>query len=466
MSRHRSIGLICLVLCFLFAAALLGDEVAPVPPAVASFNSGTRVVREVSEALTGTGRSILECYPWGSRTFLSFVSLFPSKTRISLIEWGMRQSVGRPPEEAARLQVSELPRWCVRQYPADDRQYDAIVIGSPSGAVAHLAALLGAPFLTTLFGLTFRHPTIDAEDHHAYIESARSVVGSILAVNPTDGFELIAHYDPMHDRSLVEVIDFIRVKFTEMPSPYAEYILRHLAPGGRLIVIDCAYTWPQVQWTNRAFLQIGGLGDMSPETYAERWPLGQTPISRRESEWGCPDQFAASVVQFAAAHEIDMLRIDFDHPWELSLVAYDAYLACKSVRDRLLLIDSFNHINPRTNLVVGIPSLWLPFNTIDGMPLVNTALQDREFDRILFAPLPSFADSPDTASIAPWVDRLSLLGMTELLGVRPRLYPADPLAPFRFFDQMAELRNDLRLDASLHLDIDALIQVIEKRNAH
>ncbi|MCK4394199.1 hypothetical protein KAX17_14970, partial [Candidatus Bipolaricaulota bacterium] len=36
---------------------------------VEGFDSGTRVVREIAEALTGQGKSILEYYPPGSRLF-------------------------------------------------------------------------------------------------------------------------------------------------------------------------------------------------------------------------------------------------------------------------------------------------------------------------------------------------------------------------------------------------------------
>ncbi len=462
MSTCGSIGLVCLLLCCGFVSVSLASGSKPPAPGVEPFDSGTRVVREVSEALAREGRGILECYPWGSRTFLGFASLFSLKTRISLIEWGMHLAVGYDPAEASKLRVDDLSRWCIDQYPVD-RQYDAIIIGSPSGAVAHLAALLDAPFLTTSFGLAFRHPTMAAENHLKYMESARAVVESILAANPMDGFELIAHYDPLHDRSLVEVIDFVRIKLTKMPSLYADYICRHLAPGGQLIVIDCSYPWPQYEWADRAFLQIGGLGGISPETYVDRWPLDEMPISRRESEWGCPDGFAASVEQFADAQGIDTLKLSFDHPWDLSLIAYDAYLACNGARDRFLLIDSFNHINPRTNRDTGIPGLWLPFNTIDGLPLVEAILQNRSFDRILFAPLPSFADSLDTAALAPWINLLSRHGAAELFGVRPSLYPADPLAPFRFSNRMAELRNELPLEVPLHLDISTFIQLIEDR---
>ncbi len=429
--------------------------------AVEGFDSGTRIVREVAEALTGEGRSILECYPRGSRTFLGLVSLFPPQTRIGLIEWGMRLSVGHDPEDAAQLCVDSLPRWCVDQYPKDG-QYEAIVVGSPNGAVAHLAALLGAPFLTTSFGLTFRHPTIAAEDHRAYIESARTVADSILTLNEDDGFELIVHYDPLHDRSLVEVVDFIRVKLRVLPACYRAFIDRHLAPGGRLVLIDCTYAWPQYELSDRVHIQVGGLGGIAPETFLERWPLDLPLNRRRESEWGCPEGFASSVRGFANTRGIEAITISFDHPWEYSLLAHDAYLACENVREDSLLIDCFNHLNPRTNVATGIPALWIPFNTAEGLPLVEGALEGKTLDRVFFAPLPSFAESPDTAPIDPWLELLSRHGDVELVGVDARRFPADPLAPFRFVERMTELRETERLAHPLRLDVGTLVNLLRR----
>lgn len=435
---------------------------------VEGFDSGTRIVREVAEALTGEGRSILECYPWGSRTFLGLVALFPARTRTALIEWGMRLSIGHSAVDAARLDIDSLPQWCVNQYLHDDRQYEAIVVGSPNGAVAHLAALLGAPFLTTSFGLTFRHPTIDADDRLAYLESSREIVDSILAANQGTDFELIAHYDPLHDRSLVQYVDFVRVKLRELPTCYREFIEQHLAPGGRLVVIDCAYTWPQYELRDRATLQVGGLGGVPPETFLERWPLELPLSTRRESEWGCPEAFSSSVAEFAADRGIESVEISFEHPWDYSLLARDAYLACEGVRSRSLVIDCFNHLNPRTNVATGIPALWLPFNTEEGLTLVEEALIGETFDQIHFAILPSFAESPDTAPLEPWIDLLSRHGEVELVGVDPDRFPADPLAPFRFVDRMNELGESERLDRPLRLEVEDLVSLlsdlIDRRN--
>ena len=427
---------------------------------VVPFDSGTRVVREVAEALTGTGRSILESYPRGSEIFLGIVSLLPERARIAAIEWGMRLSLGYSPDWAAKVSVDALAEWCVAQYPGDER-YPIIVLGSPNGAVAHLASLLGAPFLTTSFGLAFRHPTIDPDNLDAYRQTSQAAAQQIIAANPAGNYEIICHYDPIHDRSMVRVADFIRIKLLDLPVSYRAFIRDRLTPDGVLVLVNCTYNWPQLPLARGAFLQIGGLGAVEPAEYLERWESDDPVEMRRESEWGCPEAFADAVVHYAEASGIRLLEIERDHPVEFSLLAYTAYLACDNIRSETLLIDSFNHLNPRTNIETGIPGLWLPFNTQDGLALVDRALHNRTIDTVYFAPLPSFVQSPDTASLDAWAELISPHGVLEWMGIRPDKYPADPLAPFRFIRDMTLLRDTLQQDTPLRLPIETLAMLLQ-----
>ena len=429
---------------------------------VESFDSGTRVVREVAEALTGEGKSILECYPFGSKLFLGLVSLLPESARIAAIEWGMRLSVGNSPKKLEGFDVSSLPGWCVDQYPTTDRGYEAIVIGSPNGGIAHLAALLHAPFLTTSFGLTFRHPPMEADDLESYYKTGKALAATFLGQSEGESFEVISHYDALHDRSLVKFVNFIRIKLLELPESYREFILDNLVPGGKLILVNCSYSWPQYRIAERSFLQVGGLGGIRPDTYLERWPLDLPVEVRRESEWGCPEAFAAAVRDFASEHGIEVIELSFNHPQEYSLLAYNAYLASDGCLQDEVLFDCFNHQNPRTDIETGIPGLWLPFNTEDGLAFAREFLEGRTFDRIYFTLLPSFARSPDTAGLNDWIELLSQHGELELLGVNPRTYPADPLAPFRFASDMKDLRQRYKLPTPLKLTLPTLERLLSR----
>ena len=454
--RKEAFGVI-----FLLAGMILSHVAASADVGVVPFDSGTRVVREVAEALTGQGRSILEAYPWGSNIFLGLISLLPESARISAIEWGMRVSLGSSPDRAGDVSIDDLARWCVAQYPEDVR-YPVIVVGSPNGAVAHLASLLRAPFLTTSFGLAFRHSTIDPNDVDAYRRTSSAVAERIRAANPGDGYEIVCHVDPLHDRSMVRVADFVRIKLLDVPEPYRLFVEEHLAPGGTIVLINCTYSWPQVPLASDVFLQVGGLGAVDPDEYADRWPIEEAAELRRESEWGCPQAFADAVVDYATAAGIRVIEIERDHPAEYSRLVYDAYLACDNVRSDAVMIDCFNHLNPRTNLVTGIPGLWLPFNTRDALDLVDRALTNKNLSTLYASPLPSFARSPDTAALSDWVGAIAPLGSLKWIGILPVKYPADPLSPYRFVRDMARLRDVLALDVPLHLSIDALASLLAR----
>ncbi len=421
---------------------------------VERFDSGTRVVREVAEALTGRGESILECYPPGSQLYLWLLSLLPEDLRIGGVEWGMSLGVGNSPKSLEGFKVDSLCEWCVRQYPVRKQGYKAIMVGSPNGGIAHLAALLRAPFLTSSFGISFARPPIDPDDLKAYQEFGRGLAEMILQEG--EEFEVINHYDPLHDRNLVKYVNRIRIKLLELPQPYQGFILENLSPQGRIILINCSYHWPQYMVTERFFLQIGGLGGVSPQEYLKRWDLDLPLQERRESEWGCPDGFASAVRDLAARRGIEVLEIGLSHPQEYSLLAYRAYLECEGSRREMVFLDSFNHQNPRTNVQTGLPALWLPFNTEDSLAFAREFLEGKEFKKIYLTVLPSFASSPDTPALERWLELASKHGELELLGISPRLFPADTLAPFRLVAQLQRLRQRYRLSKPLELDLSVL----------
>jgi len=441
---------------------LSGCERAEAPD-LEPFDSGVRVVREVAEAITGKGGSILESYPLGSEIFLGLLSLLPEPLRSGGIEWGIKVGVGNRPELAERLEAEELYRWCTSQYPPKAGGYEAILVGSPNGGIAHLAALLRAPFLTTSLAVSFRHPPIAAEDAKSYLKFGAQVSEAIVRGN---GYvEVINHYDPLHDRALVKHVNRIRLRLLELPGIYKQFIRENLAPQGKIILIDCSYAWPQYLVSERSYLQVGGLGGITPEEFLERWPLELPLEVRRESEWGCPEGFSASVREFAERLGVELIEIKYDHPERYSLLSYDAYLSCEGVRSSWVFFDCFNHQNPRTNIETGIPGVWLPFNTEDSLSFAEQFLKGRRFERIYLTLLPSFMDSPDTVALERWAALISRHGPLRLVGIDPKDYPADPLAPFRLMRELKGLRQSCRLPEPLLLSLSALRELIRRGRA-
>ena len=440
----------CLITGVLFLGTYAsGKGITPV-----CFDSGTQVVQEVAEALIGQGNSVLNCYPHGSKLFLGLLSLLPQDLRIAGIEWGMSVSLGEPPLVLDSFDPEELPAWCTTQYPDD--KYRAIVIGSPNGGVAHLSSLLHAPFLTSSFGLVIRHPPIDPDNIDSYAATGDRYAGAILERAVPGSIEVIDHYDPLHDRSLVKYVNFLRVKLLSLPSAYREFIRKNLAPGGKIVLVDCTYPWAQFRVGKGSYFQIGGLGAITPKDYMKKWGRDLPLETRPESEWGCPLEFSAAVRQFAEEEGIELIEIRYPHPADYGLLSYRAYLACAGVRKEEVMFDCFNYQNPRTNLQSGIPALWLPFNTQDALSFAGGFLAGKQFKQIYLSLLPSFAGSPDTAKLKTWENLLSSHGELKLLGIDPQAFPADTLAPFHYAEQLKQLRKEYQLSTPLELDTATL----------
>ncbi|MCR4404735.1 MAG: hypothetical protein NUW06_05635 [Candidatus Acetothermia bacterium] len=414
------------------------------------FDSATRTVREVALALEGGGDGPGEVYPRGAGIFLRAVGLLPEAARIRAIEWGLARFLGRSSAQLRELDPATLTRWCISQYPS--RPYRAIVVGSPSGAVAHLAALLGAPFLTSSFLLSFRH-RIAPDDIQSYREFGERVAARLLERH--EEFEAINHYDPLHDRALIKHADLLRLRLVRLPEAYCQFIREHLARDGCLILISCTYPWPQYRLGERSFLQVGGLGGVSPEEFLRRWSLQQPLEERPESEWGCPPGLAQEVRRFARESRLELLELQLDHPQRYSLLAYRAYLAAGAREDELML-DCFTYINPYTNLITAIPALWLPYNDRESFGFARRFVAERGFARIYLALATSFARCEDTVAFAEWARLLERKGQLELLGVDPRRYPADPWAPFAYRGKLARLREARAREERIHLEPRAL----------
>ncbi len=396
------------------------------------FDSATRAVREVALALTGRGRGVLEPYPRGARLALWPLRFLPEAPRLRAIEWGISRVLGRAEREGLRL--GALPRWCVAQYPPG--KYPAIIVGAPSGGIAHLGGLLGAPFLTASFLLSFRHK-IEPDDLQSYCRFGAELAERLL--QDGEDFEAVNHYDPLHDRPLVKQADLLRFRLIRLPRAYREFIEANLAPGGYLVLSDCAYPWPQFRLGERSFLQVGGLGGMSPEEFLARWSLPLPLEERPESEWGCPPGLAEDGRRFARAFGLRLLELRFAHPQESSPLAYRAYLAAGGKKDELML-DCFTYISPLTNSLTGVPALWLPYNDRGSLAFAGRFLEGKSFRRIYLTLVPSFTRAPDAVAFAEWAKLLAPHGRVEPLGLDPLRYPADPWAPFAYNSSLIQLR--------------------------
>jgi pimeloyl-ACP methyl ester carboxylesterase len=81
-----------------------------------------------------------------------------------------------------RVRSERLADWVVRHYPR--RRYPVVFIGSSNGAMAHLAAALGAPWLPQTLLLAVRHGGLDPDDPAADMQAMRPAGRALLESNP------------------------------------------------------------------------------------------------------------------------------------------------------------------------------------------------------------------------------------------------------------------------------------------
>lgn len=116
--------------------------------AIAGFDSASGMVRVLGAALHGREAALLAQLPrWlkpGIDWLAARVEQLPEPAPQALYRRsGWLDAV--PASKVADIRSDELAAWVVRKYPA--RKYPAVLIGSSNGALVHLAAALGIPWL-------------------------------------------------------------------------------------------------------------------------------------------------------------------------------------------------------------------------------------------------------------------------------------------------------------------------------
>ncbi len=371
------------------------------------------------------------------------------------------RDIGLDPTLASHVTSEGLAKQAVGVYDRveDGVGYPAILIGAPNGGAAYLAALLQIPFLPSHFLLSFSDHS-DPDDIETYAKQGSALLEPIVELDP----DLLAvnHYDPLHDRFLVEHNNHIRLKLLDIPQAYRDFIQSHLAPDGVVLFVDSRYSWKQYQLGERHFFQVGGLGGYTDKDYLrgnsdiDAWLEKQKSshrggwtlqddyalISQPESEWGVPQAFREATHRFCENENYHFYAINGAHPEDFSALAYTAYLweARKNGRTpKGVLIECFSLLNPTAALRSDLLPLWLPFNCDDSLEYLArmvSVLPDNI--PILLALVPGFTVTPDMPGSEAWQEIASRSGPVTWIGASPKRYPQDPSA---LFDYLPDLKS-------------------------
>jgi hypothetical protein len=363
------------------------------------------------------------------------------------------------PREAEKLQVDQLVAARLADYDGVDGKFDTILVGSAmGGATAHLAAVLGAPFLPQPFILGLRGGSPEDEISPHLVITSR-VAERILDRNPE--VMAIGHFDPIHDGWLTRVVSHLRLKLIDLPRGYRVFLQNKLKPGGTIVYLDCKARWLHYKLGPRQVYQIGGWGGVSPKEFIEGseridhalvesgskhrggWGIPeQEPVEGPESEWGSEPGLDRALEVFAREQGYGFERISFDDPQGFSRLAFLAHEELYRRQGREaegVVVETFTQYDPQLVLSSGLLPLWLIFNTTDSREFLET--QSQFFPRgkpVYFSGLVTLSRTPDMVPWEGWAKALEGFSWTSI-GARPSRYPEDLISLWRWSERLRDL---------------------------
>ncbi|WP_054686835.1 hypothetical protein [Pantoea stewartii] len=416
------------------------------PKGIARFDSAATMLLALASALRDEPLT---------RSSSMLDRLLPSLDRLPsrLREWGHAisgQADGISPKQAGELDVEGIAEWMVSAYP--QREYPAAFIGASNGALVHLAAAMGTPWLPQTFLCPVRVEPSDPDDAQAGFEQGKAVAAALLATWP----RLAVHHrqDPSQDRLLLENMQAFRLKLRDMPLAFNEFLLGGLPAGGTLFINHCTRQWPVTRTSDRSFFQFGAPGGATESEYLQGGPrvaeyLARAGVDRArwtppaitdhvpEAEWGLDGYLISPLKKLAEAQRWTLMEIRYEQPEALSFVVAeiyrDWYLAAGVLPTRLT-VDSFILLDPWCSMQQQAIPFWLMFPSAASADALQRFLEKqppfRYIDMLLYS---QGADSIGLADIARWQQLLTFAkDEGALVGVDETRFPHDVTSVSQF----------------------------------
>lgn len=171
--------------------------------------------------------------------------------RLSTLDKWRRGATAIPADRLSQVRPDNVADWIVRQYP--EGPFPAVVLGSPHGSSAHLAAMMGAPWLPTGFQVDVVWTDGTWDDLNAtWQQGAR--IGRHFHENT--GVAVRQVHDPLRFAHLATRRTTHHVSWRELPAPYRAFLEHRLDPHAAIILISDVRRWP-LHRAGSASVQIG-----------------------------------------------------------------------------------------------------------------------------------------------------------------------------------------------------------------
>lgn len=363
-----------------------------------------------------------------------------------------------PADRTGEVRSEEISRYVAGLYPR--RKYPLVFIGSSNGALIHLCAAMGSPWLPQTFLIGIHQTGIDPDDLAGRMRLGVAPGRALLEANP----ELQLHHmaDPSDDRPPQSVMSYFRIKQRRLGRAYEEFLRDVLEPGGKIVLSDCRHCRPVTTLGERQFFQAGGFGGLPVDTLFHGGPLverflsenGSTrsqwnpPVPDREApeaEWGFEASLEDDVRRFAGEHGFRVDRLVFEGPDDLSPVIADIYrrwYRSRGIPDDRLFVEPLFLLEPYWPLRTGCIPYWLTMNTRSSAERLAAYLREGEpYSQIRLLLLSTAIAPIDMVTADEWRRLiLSQAGQAgTFLGSDPEQYPVDLASLVRYHEALAQL---------------------------
>ncbi|HWA67760.1 MAG TPA: hypothetical protein VG899_15470 [Mycobacteriales bacterium] len=439
------------------------------PRFVADFDSATGLVRALAAALHREPYRRLG----RSRTAAHLVrasGLLPEQIRKqTFCRYGATEGVR--PDQLVDVDPERFSSWVTERY--GPRRCPAVAIGSSNGAIMHLCAAMGVPWLPQTFLVPVKRRG-DPDDCRSDASLAATTSQRLLEREP--GLQIHQMHDPNQDRLMVARIAYFRMKLRALTEAYRRYLRDTLVPGGTILVVDCTTAWPVTRRGERHVYQQGAVGGLDPEEYVDgservsrflseqrasvgTWDFPGVDDHSPEAEWGFEQALADDLAALASAEGYRLVRIRFPDPQSPSGLVADIYrdwFAGMGERPSRLVAETFICVEPTWMLATRSVPLWLTFGTEPSLATLDTylAAADRPaLAELLVTLFPHGVRSAGYAAAERWLEVGTERGMvTELAGVAARRWPADFASLVNYSDSLRRFGSPLPLPAPLPIE--------------
>jgi pimeloyl-ACP methyl ester carboxylesterase len=331
--------------------------------------------------------------PTSMAAAMPLVNWLPSTPRQTVYSAvGATEAVGDP----STFDSGSVTKQVVAHFPTH-RKYPAVAIGSTNGALTHLYAAMGIPWLPQTLLMPVKRPKSASIRHGqvdmtAEMEWGRTAAQALLERNPE--IELYHMADPNQDQLMIHRMAYFRLKLIKLTDAYKSYLLDALEENGTIIVVRCGSKWPSTKVADRHYFQSGAVGGITSKEFLQEstdvaeFIESQKPLSTKmsetvmgterrtdwnapqpsgefpEAEWGYAEGLTHDLVGFARNHGFQVKYLDFDHPENASPLVADAYRRRNEQLRRptdSILAENFVLLEPWLAMRYNLTPFWTVF---------------------------------------------------------------------------------------------------------